>query len=46
MIGMMHLEEFMLITQVHQKNVIFVTIGILQITDLIFNRMFAMGVMI
>ena len=39
-------EESILIQQVHQKNVIFVTIGILKISVLGMNRIFAMVVMI
>ena len=36
----------MLITRAHQKNVIFVTIGILKVLVLRINHIFAMAVMI
>ena len=39
------LKELMLIKQVHQKRVIFATIGIFQIKGLCFNRINAMGFM-
>ena len=39
-------KELILIKQVHQKNVIFVPIGILKILVLGMNRIFAMVVMI
>ena len=39
-------EELMLIKRVHQKNVIFVIIGILKIFFLGTNHIFAMAVMI
>ena len=39
-------EELMLIKRVHQKNVIFVIIGILNIFFLSTNHIFAMAVMI
>ena len=39
-------EELMLIKRVHQKNVIFVIIGILNILFLSTNHIFAMAVMI
>ena len=45
MIELMFLKELMLIRQVHQKNLIFVTIGIFQIKGLSFNRMSVMDIM-
>ena len=42
----MFLKELMLIKQAHQKNVIFVTIGISEIIILSFNQMSAIVVMI
>ena len=42
----MFLKELMLIKQVHQKSVIFVTIGIFEITLLSFNQISAIDVMI
>ena len=39
-------KELMLIKQIYQKNVIFVTIGILKILVLSMNHIFAMVVMI
>ena len=39
-------KELMLIKQMHQKNMIFVTIGILKILVLSMSHIFAMAVMI
>ena len=39
-------KESMLIKQVHQKNVIFITIGILRILVLSMNRTFTMAIVI
>ena len=39
-------NEFMLIKQVHQNSVIFISIGISSIIVLSFNQMSAIGVMI
>ena len=46
MLESMFLKELMLIKQVHQKNKIFATIGILKILVLSMNRIFVMVVMI
>ena len=46
MIGFMYLKELILIKQMHQKNVLFVFIGILKILVLSMKRIFAMAVMI
>ena len=46
MIGFMYLKELILIKQMHQKNVLFVFIGILKILVLSMKRIFAMVVMI
>ena len=46
MIESIFLKELMLIKQVHQKSVIFVTIGILKILVLGMSRIFAMVVTI
>ena len=45
-IELMFLKESILIKQVHQKSVIFVTISIFEIIVLIFNQMSAIDVMI
>ena len=39
-------KELMLIKQMHQKNVIFVTIGVFKILVLSMNHIFAMVIMI
>ena len=46
MIEFIFQKEFMLIKQVHQKNVIFVTTGILKILVLGMSRIFAMVITI
>ena len=46
MIELTFLNELMSIKQLHQKSVIFVTIGISEIIILSFNQMSAIGVMI
>ena len=46
MIKVIFHKELMLIKQVHQKNVIFFTIGTLKILVLSINHIFAMVVMI
>ena len=46
MIGFIYLKELILIKQMHQKNVLFVFIGILKILVLSMKRIFAMAVMI
>ena len=45
MIELTFLKELILIKQVHQKGVIFVTIGIFEIKGLSFNQMSSMYVM-
>ena len=40
------LKKLMLIKQVHQRSVMFVTSGISQIMFLLFNQMFVIGAMI
>ena len=42
----MYLKELKLIGQMHEKNVVLVTIVIFEIKDLSLNRMFAIVVMI
>ena len=46
MIELTFRKELMVIKQMHQKNVIFVTIGLFQIIVLSFNQMSVSGVMI
>ena len=46
MIELIFRKELMLIKQMHQKNVIFVIIGILKILVLSVSHIFAMAVMI
>ena len=46
MIELTFLKELMVIRQVNQKSVIFVTIGIFEIKDLSFSHMYAIDVMI
>ena len=45
-IGLMHLNDLMLIRQMHQKNVTFVIIGILKILVLNMNHIFAIVIII
>ena len=46
LIELAFLKKFMLIKQVHQKSVIFVTTGIFQTKGLNFNHLYAIDVMI
>ena len=46
MVGLMYLKELILIRQVHQKNVMLVTIGILKILVIDINHIFPVVVMI
>ena len=46
MVGLMYLKELILIRQVHQKNVMLVTIGILKILVININHIFPVVVMI